>query len=86
MNDAMREVMKVWNDSGSPAWWPHLLELEPAEQEKIRRHQVMALARYGHQPIGRWDDEDVQELRACYEELCELLEGESAATRHHENV
>lgn len=85
MNDAMQGVVKVWSDGGSPAWWPHLLLLDPAEQEKIRRHQIIALARYGRQPISEWLDADVQELRAWYESLAELMKAEAEATRHHED-
>ena len=42
---------------------------------------LVYLARYGRMPPSEWWDEDVSELRAFHQELCELVEEENDASR-----
>jgi hypothetical protein len=79
VEDALKTVMPTWSGTGMDAFWVHLLELDPRELEKTRRHQMMALARYGRQPLLAWDDVLVTELRAWYGTLAEMLTQEAEA-------
>ena len=63
-----------------------LASLDPEVLVKLRRHQIMALARYARAPLLGWDDVDVTEVRAWYDELKELMKLESAASKTMENA
>jgi len=77
--------MVTWSGTGADAFWWHLLSLDPNELEKLRRHQIMALGRYGRQQVNAWDDRDVTELTAWYRELSELMKAESAISKTSED-
>ena len=77
--------MRVWTGGGAGAFWHHMLDLDPDKLEGLRRHQIMALARYGRQAIGSWDDRLTTELTAWYRELAALLKDESAVQKIGEN-
>jgi hypothetical protein len=68
------------------ACWHHVLRVDPAEQEKTRRMQVLELSRYGRLGgLHEWDDEPVRELRAWHAALRELLGGEPVLVAHGED-
>jgi hypothetical protein len=60
--------------------------MDPVEQEKMRRKQILQLARYGRVGgLHDWDEESVDELRAWYQALKEVLDSEEALGRVAEN-
>ena len=85
VEDTLKELMVSWTGTGTDAFWHHLLVRDPVEFENLRRHQMMALGRYGRQPISMWDEFDVTELDAWYAELKELITREGAASKAAED-
>ena len=77
--------MVHWSGGSTDAVWTHMLFLDPEELEKLRRHQMMALARYARAPLLGWDDVATTELTAWYAELKELLKAEGEASRTMED-
>ena len=75
----------MWQGSLVDSLWHHLIEIDPVQQAKTRRHQIMAMARYGRQSIGELEGMDVADLRAWYGELRELLANEKPEERITEN-
>ena len=73
--------MVHWSGTGLDAFWHHLLDLDPEELGRLRRHQIMALARYARAPLLGWDDVEVTELQAWYSELRDLLKAENESSR-----
>jgi hypothetical protein len=54
-----------------------VLGYDPAEVEAQRRHQKMALARYGRIDPFSWEGRELNELRFYYAELVSLLKKEA---------
>lgn len=81
VDDSLEALMLIRRGSAVDAFWHHLIDVNPEERMKLRRHQIMVLARYARAPLLGWDDQDVQDLRSWYEELSELMGAESDAGR-----
>lgn len=79
VHDDLKVLMTAWTGGGVDSFWSQLLNLDPEELGKLRRHQMMALARYGRQSLLDWEDRETNELRSWYEELRLLMEAESTA-------
>jgi hypothetical protein len=78
VDDSLKELLITWSpDSPVQACWHHYLEVDPTAQQKMRGHQMIALARYARQPITSWEGRDVSELKFWYQQLKELMDAEN---------
>ena len=62
-----------------------MLDLDPKELGHVRERQIMALARYGRQPIDTWDSHTVVELQRWYRALADVMKDENAMANTIEN-
>ena len=53
-------------------------ELDPDEQERARRRQIVYLARYGRQSMLQWDEVDVLDLIAFHNEVSTIVGEENS--------
>lgn len=61
-----------------------MVDLDPTEQEQMRRRQIVYLARYGRQSMLQWDDVDVLDLVALHDEVSKVVREENSL--HNEEV
>lgn len=87
----MRALLAVHTGTVFDACWYHTEAVVPAGEDDVddyRRHQILALARYGRfggGNIHQWDDEPVEELNTWYRALVKLMDRESAMQATTEN-
>jgi hypothetical protein len=67
--------------------WPLHVSIDPEEQEQDRRRMFSYMARYGRQSLldRDWQDEDLEEFKAKYHDLAEVIRLESQVGRKEED-
>lgn len=61
--------------------WHHLRKFDFADLMRLRRRQIMWLAKYGRQSLFAWEDRPVTELNFWASQLLEVLEAENPIAR-----
>lgn len=76
--EAILEALCGRGDETTDGVFRLVAELDPDEQERARRRQIVYLARYGRQSMLQWDEVDVLDLIAFHNEVSTMVGEENS--------
>lgn len=70
----------IWNATFHLRYWE-----DPSNRIRVRKHQMMQMARYAHQSVFQWGDVDLVEFREWYDTFVSIVTDEHPQQTQMEN-